>query len=263
MTISQLVETLISAGVIPAGGAEVARAVALTLGQSGIASTTASSSTPALQILKPNGGENWQIDLDLPYSITWSPTVKLPVEVSLVATDKKVCHLFSGPILPMNGANSFKVLLRTAKCLNQVTGTSTALVAGSYKARVSYTALGGQIITDESDAIFKILPEPIPLIRVISPNGGETLTRNREYIVKYELKNAKVDNTGLIYFYILDSNGNVVYNSRKKALNGSFKFTPPSTFRAGSYKLRLKLTTSEHVEIEDTSNNFFKLITGL
>lgn len=264
MSISQFIEMLITIGAIAPDKAVSARAVA---NQFSAPATVISTSTSYIQVLTPNGGEKWEMDLDLPYSITWGSTGLQQVNIALVsgAKNSKTCDLNSTPVNSKNGNNTFKILLKTAKCYDTKMATSTPLASGSYKVRVYFTDSLGNTVKDESNANLTILPKPIPSLKVTYPNGGEQLVRNTEYEVKYKLTNVTNVVNNLIYLYLLDNNGNVAFNSHKtKRSDGIYSLDLPSSLSAGAYKIKLiTTTTDEKVEIEDVSDNFFWISTGL
>lgn len=263
MTISQFIELLITIGAIAPDKVTAARAVATALSQVSVATTTsittpssAVASSTYIQVLTPNGGESWQMDADVSYHITWGSSSQMPVNIALVPAKGAVCNLTSIPVTSSSGSNTFNILLKTARCYNSTTGASTPLVDGSYKVRVSYVNEAGVTIKDESNAVFKIIPIPVPSIKVTYPNGGESLVRNHEYVVKYTLKDVVSDN--LIYLYLLDNAGNIAYNSHRViSSDHTYNLDIPSSLTIGAYKVKLKLTTNDNVVIEDTSDNFF------
>lgn len=265
MTVSQLVELLISVGAIAPDKAGAARAVAVTLSQA--SPVVIATSTSYIQVLSPNGGQSWAIDLDVAQAITWGSAGLSQVRIALVSTAKKnnVCELMTSPVASKNGNNTFNVKFKTAQCHNLITGTSTPLTDGTYKVRVYYTDIFGNTIKDESDATFKITPKPIPSLKVTYPNGGETLIRNHDYEAKYKLTNVVNVDNNLIYLELLDNNGNVVFNSHKtKRTDGVYSLELPSSLSAGAYKIKLQATESaDDVVIEDTSDNFFWISTSL
>ncbi len=276
MTISQFVELLITVGAIPADRVVAARAMAVTL--STATTTTAitpvvvvapptdiiSTSTAYIQVLKPNGAESWDIGLGLPYTISWGSSGLTKARVALVNSKNALCELTLNPVASKDGDHNFNVLLKTAKCYNLTTGTSTPLTDGTYKVRVYYTDVKNNTVKDESNATFKINPIPVPSMKVTYPNGGETLNRNNDYEVKYSLTNVTDSEDDLIYLYLLDNAGNVAFNSRKTLRGGTYTMELPGNLSAGAYKVKLKLTTKkEHVELIDTSDNFFWISTGL
>jgi hypothetical protein len=265
MTISQFVEMLISVGAIPADRIVAARAMAVTLSVTP-PTTKIATSTTYIQVFTPNGGEGWEIDLDLPYSITWGSSGLTFANVALVSSNSKtpLCNLSLTPVSSKDGNHEFKTLLKTAKCYNLTTGTSTPLDDGTYKARIYYTDAFGTTVKDESNATFRVVPKPIPSMKVSYPNGEEQLVRHDEYAIRYTLTNVDEAEDDLIYYYLLDNLGNIVDNGHKLITSAhTFDYEIPSNLSAGAYKMKLKLTTDEHVLLEDTSDNFFWVSTGL
>ncbi len=274
MSISDFIELLITVGVVPADRVEAVRALAVTLSQTAVAPVIApaptgiiSTSTSYLQVLTPNGGESWEIDLDVPYTVTWGSAGLNQVRMAFVSTTKSIgtCEISPSPFVSRNGDNKLSMLLKTTQCYNLTTGSSTPLKDGTYKLRVYYTDTVGTTISDESNATFKITPKLIPSIKVTYPNGGEQLVRNREYQVKYKLTNVTNVVNNLIYLYLFDSDGNIAYNSHKtKRTDSTYSLDLPSSLSAGAYTIKLMTTvTDEKVAIEDTTDNFFWISTGL
>lgn len=274
--ISQLVELLISIGVIAPDKAVLARTVISTIATSTIATTSSvvtaispeiklSTTSSFLQITAPNGGEEWQIDLDVPYVVKWNSDSVGLANIAFVSSNSRIgsCLLNPAPVKSRDGANTYNVLLKTAKCYNQTTGTSTELKDGTYRAKVYYKDSFGTTIEDEGNSTFRILPVPIPSLKITSPNGGESWLRNREYEIKYTLNNVDDSIDDLIYYYIMDNNGNNVSNGRKAMRNGKFDLEIPSSLSVGAYKIKLKLTTNKKVPLEDVSDSFFWIASGL
>lgn len=255
MSVSGLIELLITAGVIPADKIQAARAAAINLEPVAIKEA---SQTTYLQVLSPNGGETLEMDLDLAYEITWGSSGDVPVMVSLVPTKGNVCNLTPSLVASKNGSNKFKTWLKTARCYDLKNGSSTPLVSGSYKARISYTTVvdgKSTEVKDDSDANFTLKPIPIPTIKITYPNGGEKLVRNTTYDIKYTLKD-QTDGK-LIYMSLIDSDGNRVSNSQKYGKSGVFEFKTGSNLSEGAYKIQLKMIADDKSEISDTSDNFF------
>lgn len=259
MTISQFVELLITIGAVPAERIATARALAVTL-----SATSTATSTSYIQVLSPNGGENWSMDVDVAYNITWGATSQLPVTISLVPSKGAVCDLSALPIVSRNGNNSLAVKLKTALCYNQLTGTTTPLKDGTYKVRIAYKVGTSTIAQDESNANFKINPVLIPSLKITYPNGGENLIRNNDYVVKYKATNATVDNSGQIYLNLLDINGESVFNSHKSVTSaGTYNLELSSSLTPGAYKIKMKMTTNNGVVLEDLSDNYFWISSNL
>lgn len=268
MTISQLVELLISIGAISSDKVITAREAVskFTLATTTVATVaTTTSSVPYIQVLVPNGGQSWELDLDVPYIITWGSIGLSQVNVALVSANTKipVCNLTSTPIATINGNNSYSVRLKTALCFDSKTASSTPIRDGVYKARVFYT-VNGKLIQDDSDTTFKVLPVPIPSLKVTYPNGGESLLRNHDYVVKYSLTNIDKSNDGLIYLNLYDNAGNSVFNSHKLLRSDkTYDLELPSNLTTGAYQIKLTLTTKDKVVLEDSSDKSFWISSGL
>ena len=259
MTNTQLVELLISIGVIAPDKAAAARAAVA--GSTTVATSTAtvsaiSTSTSYIQVLSPNGGESWGIDMDVPYTITWGSTGLPFVRVALISSASKnpTCELSAIPVASVNGNNSFKTLLKTAKCYNLITGTSTPLKDGTYKVRVYSTDAKGVTVKDESNATFKITPIPVPSIKVTYPNGGEKLTTGSYYDIKYTLANTSENALKLSF---LDSLGNTRYSINVFGSKGVYHLKIPTSLNDAAYKLKIEMTATNNAKLEDISDNFF------
>ncbi len=256
MTISQFVELMITIGAVPADRVATVRAMVASLSNPSLSatSTAATSLLPYLQVLVPNGGENWNLDAQLPYFITWGSTSQVPVNISLVPAKGEICNLTSSPVTSIKGNNSFSVLLSNAKCSNLLTGTSTPLADGSYKARVSYAGENGLVVKADSSATFKILPVRIPTIKITSPNGSEKMVVGGSYDVKYTIQNS--DELAL-RVSLVDFQGNTVYSINSSGNKGIYHFKIPLSVNAGAYKVRLDMVANDYTNMTDTSDNFF------
>lgn len=257
ISISQFVELLITIGVISPDQVIAARTAAASLSQG--TTTAATSSLPYVQILAPNGGESWDMNVDVYHPITWGSSSALPVIVSLVSSKGAVCNLNNTPIISKSGSNNFSLLLKTAKCFDLKTGTSSPLVDGSYKARVSssYFANGtSTVIKDDSDASFTVLPIAVPSLKITYPNGGEKLTRGNIYEVKYTLKDTTASN--MIYGNLIDPDGNIFNNVQQiHGQPGIFEFKIGQSLTEGAYKVQLRTIADNKAAISDSSDNFF------
>jgi hypothetical protein len=254
MSITQLVELLISIEAIAPEKAEAARQVAGSLDVPKVPADT----FPYFQVLKPNGGESMDLDLDIPYAFSWGASTEALVNIALVPTKGAVCNLTPSPILSRRPSDSMNILLRTARCYDQVKNTSTALVDGTYKMRVSYAGpklATSTIIKDESDNSFTIKPIPVPKITVTYPNGGEKLTRNDYYDIKYTVKDTTDEQP--IYLSLINLDGNTVKNLHKFGKNSAIELKIDSTIDEGLYKIRLKTIADDKTEIEDYSDTYF------
>lgn len=257
-TISQFVEFLIVIGVIAPDKAEAARAVVTSLGQVNVSTSTisiATSSLPYIQVLRPNGGESWNIDSGVSYTITWGSTSQVPVNIALVPVKGPVCNLTSIPFMSINGNNIYNILLSKAQCYNNLlAGTSTPLTAGTYQVRVSYTAGSNVLASDDSNSTFKILPKAIPSLKLTYPNGSEKLIAGDSYSIRYTFKNTKENG---LKISILDYNNYAVFSLWVYGSNGSYALKIPSSLNAGAYKIMIEMAATDGTKIDDTSDNFF------
>jgi hypothetical protein len=254
MSVTQLIELLISIDVIAPEKAEAARQVAASLDIPIISQNP----LPYLQVLKPNGGESMEMDLDIPYAFSWGASLAVPVNIALVPTKGVVCNLTPTPVLSRRPSDSMNVLLRTARCYDQVKNTSTPLVHGTYKMRVTYAGpklATSTVIKDESDSAFTIKPTPVPAITVTYPNGGEKITRNDYYDIKYTVTDTTDEEP--IYLSLINADGYVIKNAHKFGKNGVFELRIDSTIDEGLYKIRLKTMADDKTEIEDYSDTYF------
>ena len=258
MTISQFIELLITIGVVTPDKVAAARAFASQLSASSTSATTTAikpvNSTPYVQVLAPNGGEKWMIDLDVPYTISWGASAQMPVNIAFVPTKGSPCTITSLPVSSVNGDNKYDVLLKIAKCYNQKTGTSTPLLDGTYKVRVSSANTTGVITTDDSSSTMTILPPATPTIKVTYPNGGEKLISGNYYDIKYTLKNT--DDRGMM-ITLVDYQGNTAYSLGVFGFKGLYHFHVPYSINPGAYKIELDMSTVNGDKISDTSDNFF------
>lgn len=260
-TISELVELLITIGVIAPNKAVSARAAVASLSQvhasTSTVPVTSSGPLPYIQVLSPNGSEKWEMGVDVAYSIKWGSAGLSVVNLALVNSKNNLCVLNQSPVISRDGVNTFNLLLKDAKCYATSTATTTLLKSGTYKVRVYYTDSLGNTIKDESNAVFSIIPELLPTLKVVYPNGSETLIRNNDYVVKYSLKNAVI-NDNLIYLLLIDNAGLVAYSGHKTVTSaGTYNLELPSNLTPNAYKVKLTVTTNDHIKVEDTSDNFF------
>ena len=257
-TISELVELLITIGVISPDKAVSARAAVVSLSQVHVSTSTvpvtSSGPLPYIQVLSPNGSESWEIQVNVPYTIKWGSTMAVPVSLALVSTKAIVCNLGSTIINSVVGDNSYNFILKNTKCLNSLTGSSTPLVSGTYKARVTYTSSASSTVKDDSDGSFKIIPEPIPSIKVTYPNGGERLMTSNYYDLKYTVTNTSERG---IKFSFYNDLGNLIYSTTDFGSKGIYRMRIPSALSDGAYKLKIEMTTTNGVKIEDLSDNLF------
>jgi hypothetical protein len=118
---------------------------------------------PTLAVTSPNGSENWQIGTQ--YSITWtSEHAESTVSIQLSRN---------------NGA-TWEPLATSAANSGTFSWNATAPASDSCLVRVASGATA-----DTSDALFKIVPIPQPMIVVTAPNGGEQWEINTQHEITW------------------------------------------------------------------------------
>lgn len=270
MTVSQLIELLITSGAIPADKAVAARAVGVSLDVSRPATTTTTTSSGAsyLQVILPKLTETWLTDQGMYHPIVWGSTGISSARVALVSSSTKAtktasstvgvnCDLTSSPIISKNGDNTLKVTTPVI-CYDNY-GGNKVLVDGTYRVKITGTDISGKEIKAEGGTV-KIIS---PVLKVTYPNGGEILSHSN-YTLKYTLTNAStkkleaklLNYQGDIIPLVLKSSVVRAATSRASStLSHSFKI--PSSVEAGAYKLKLDLMTTNSNRVEDSSDDFF------
>lgn len=109
--------------------------------------------TPTLTVTAPNGGESWQIGSL--YSITWISE-----------------HAGSTVSIHLSRNNGLTWESQAINVPNSGSFSWLASAPASDSCLVRITA-GVDVVADTSNALFKIVPMPQPLIAVTRPNGGE------------------------------------------------------------------------------------------
>ncbi len=255
-----LVDVLISVGAISSDNLVQAKVFAANYDKDQLEPNEAQDSY--IQILDPVKAVVWEMDQDISYEIKWGSEGMVSTRLALVGS-KNTCELTYNPLSTKNGEHTYKILPKNTNCYDLSTAQSTKLMDGSYRLRIyGVNANGGESKKDSSFSI-NIKPIPIPSIKVTAPNGGENLSRREDYNVKYTLTNFEKSIDDLIYFRLIDKDGNSAYNGHKALRKGTFSIDFPGSLPVGSYKLKLSVTTNEQrVLVEDESDNFFWINSG-
>lgn len=259
MSIAQLVELLISIGAISEDKAPAAR----TFVASASDQSTAISGSGYIQVFSPNTAVSWNLDGDTARSITWGSQGVAQVNISFVSGSKE-CIVNEQPVASKTTTNLFKVILKNARCFNPAKNTISYLTDGSYRVRVSGYDTTGNLVSDDSDALVKILPIAVPSIVISYPNGGETLIRKEDHVIYYKLKNVTESKDDFIYIYLIDNYGNIAFSNRRLLRTDNVDLADlPSSLPIGAYRVKLKLITKDDVEIEDLSDSPFWITSGV
>lgn len=262
-SVSELVELLISIGVIGKDKAAAARTAGKNLDQ---VKAAAAPSTAYIQVLEPNGGENWEHDVDVSYDIRWGATGVTSGNVALVMAKNALCNLLPAPMNFRDGETEIEFWLKKYKCYDSFGNVSTTtLAAGSYKLRVYGKDASGFEVKDESNGSIKVVAIPVPELKLSYPNGDEKLLRNDSFTLKYSIKNIDKFDSDPMDIEVYNNEGRKVYaTSKRLSENGQVeKFKFPSSLPAGSYKILIRALAEDGTVLEDSSDKLFWLSTSL
>jgi len=214
---------------------------------------TAAFTFSNVTVLTPNGGEI--IPSGSTYTIEWAApatAVKFDIQLSLDngATWKTLKSKTAGTLIGSSLTTTWSVpkpLGNRKKCLIKVIG---------------YTAAGATVGSDKSDA-----PFTIEVVKLTSPNGGETITSGFTYCIRWtrNTTNKPVDRVKLEY----SINGGSTWlpvatlNDSTSIAEGSHSYdiwTVPTVGKTRSAKVRVTLLGSSGNSLgNDVSDNFFTI----
>lgn len=269
-SISELVELLISIGVISQDKAPAARSAFIS---SSVPNTTLPS---FLQLIEPKSAQTWSADSRSSHLVKWGSTSVPEVKVSLIASSTKatktasstpavLCDLYPGYITSRDGDNQVNIS-DPVKCYG-ANGAGTILANGTYKLKITGKDAKGKSVSVEGPAIKLISPT----LSMTYPNGGEVLKLNDTHPLKYTLTNAVARKMSLFLVNSLSEATPLEIKDTKIAKTATsskttkatttitsannFKFDPAT--KAGPYKLKMNVLTKNGTMVEDISNGFF------
>ena len=161
---------------------------------------------PNITVTAPNGGETYQIGTS--QNITW---------ISYGVSNVKLEYATDG------GTNWITIINSTPASAGTYAWTIPSTPSIQCKVKISDASTGTP--SDESDAVFTILP---PSITVTAPNGGENFTINTSRKItwtSYGVANVKIE-------YTTDNGTNwilVVASTPSPTGNGTYSWTVPNT----------------------------------
>jgi hypothetical protein len=187
---------------------------------------------PTIKILKPNGGEIWEIGKQ--QVITWSSS-----DVNSVKLEYSI----------NNGTNWNLIISPTSS-----TGSYTWTIPNtpSYQCRIKVSDISKSNIFDLSDSVFTI--SSAPKLSLTSPNGGEAFRTGTDQIILWTSSN--VENVKLEF----SINNGVSWKSIVDAIpsTGSFRWTVPFT---PSNQCRFRVSDAGNPAVSDISDNTFIIAT--
>lgn len=181
--------------------------------------TISGGTNPSLiQVLSPNGGEQWQIGNS--YPIQWvSPMLAGVYEVALMRANQAVPVLVIAPNIPGILALNWTI-------------PPTVPPGTNYKIRVRLAETNGTF--DLSDGFFSIVGTPNPQsLTVTSPNGGEVWTKGNTYPITWTAN----DNSGTVNIWILRVRNNLQQRhiiAQNVPNTGSYNWTIPLRLLPGN-----------------------------
>lgn len=211
--------------------------------------TIAAPTPPAIRVSAPNGGEAWPTGTTQTIRWTYEGSPGAYVRIDLLKGGLLYSTLSSSAPIGSNGSGSFSWTI-----------PSTQAPASDYQVQVTSTVNGS--LTDRSDGYFSITAQPAPetpAIRVVYPNGGETLMMGTTVTIRWAFsgaepgENVRIDllRNGLLYRTIASS---VPIGSGG---NGSYDWTVPATLEPWKkYKVRVTIISSG---VRDSSDQFFTI----
>jgi hypothetical protein len=128
----------------------------------------------SIKVLSPNGGEIWEAGTT--HTIQWqSSGINDELEVQFT-TD----------------GSQWRRIARVNSSTTQVSWMVDNRPSEIARVRV---ITKDEAVSDVSDAIFTITPDPLDQLRIISPNGGETLTSGSAYTIQWQAPLDAIDIT--------------------------------------------------------------------
>lgn len=223
--------------------------------------------TPSITVLSPNGGEQFSINNSLSYSykLTYRPfgttTISI-VQFPSLANPGTTYSLGGG-----TGENNQSDYIMGGNI--GTIGNYSNIVPGTYYFKVAYISRDGtQNLVDFSDASFSIIAgtsPTAPVLKVVSPNGGETYTEGQQITVKWNTQN--IPASAILTLNLLSqTNPTAMYSLSNDAGNYTFSndgqetvILPPPAFgwhNGLNYKVRVFVTGTAPSMADDSDGSF-------
>lgn len=142
------------------------------------------SETSTVQVVSPNGGEQWVVGNT--YTISWKHNLEGNYEawIDLLKGGTYYGSIAGGDIRLSNAQNLTSYSWKVGDMKGGVGPGS------DYQVRITYNDVNtGKMLTDNSDNYFSIVNPTIPSIQVISPNGGEEWQIGKNYQISWKTNN--------------------------------------------------------------------------
>ncbi len=189
---------------------------------------------PTVNLAGPNGGEDWQVGSS--HNINWTSNNVTNVKLEYTTN---------------NGTNWITITGSTAASAASYIWTIPNSPSANCKVRISDA--DDASINDLSDAVFIISAAPVPVVALVSPNGGEQWKVGSTQVIIWTSSN--VDNVKLEYTANNGTDWITIISSTIAALSG-YSWTIPNTPSANC-KVRISNVTDE--TLNDVSDKAFTI----
>jgi C1A family cysteine protease len=194
----------------------------------------------SITLRSPNGGESWTAGSS--HEIVWNSTGDISQVTIKYSLDNGVTWKRIVQSTGNDGSYNWVVPGKASDdCLVRVTANDSDLDPKP---------------SDESDAVFSIVPSSTPSIRVISPNGGEQLVVGTRHTITWDVADSR-DEATIEY----STNGGETWTDIAEAVenNGTFAWTIPDT-PSETCLVRITEINGQLMDISDTA---FSIVTPL
>jgi hypothetical protein len=188
---------------------------------------------PTIQVLTPNGGENW-FSSGFRYAITWQTNLTTPLRIELLRNNVLVQNITDNAV---NGRFDWTLPNNLAAATN-------------YRIRIS--APTATSVNDESNANFTITT---PFINVTAPVTGEVWLKSLTYDIRWS---TNIPQDQLLRIDLLANNALVRNIATTTENDGLFRFSP-ADFLANGTNYRIKVTLADNENVSSLNPGDFTI----
>ncbi len=191
-----------------------------------------------LKVTTPDGGQKWKTGKK--YAIKWvKGNAGGTVKIQLLKSNKH--YKWVSKKTKNDGKHPWRV-------------PSTVKTSSAYKIKITSTK--NKKIFDKSNKNFTITNRGSGMLKVTTPNGGESWTTGKSYTVKWKKRKAG----SYVKIELLKSGKQYKWIAKKTKNDGKHVWKIPSTVESGStYKVKIINTLRSSNKVTDTSNKNFTI----
>ncbi|MDP3148876.1 MAG: carbohydrate binding domain-containing protein [Ignavibacteria bacterium] len=196
------------------------------------------SLVPILKLITPNGGESWMGGTI--QQIKWDALPNFYVSLDYSTNNGSVWTRIKRDILASDKLYNWAVPnTPSTQCLVRIKST--------------YDSLN---VFDIGDAVFTITPAPVPVLKILTPNGGEKIAPGEKYLITWQ--SANVDSIMIQYSL---SNGQFWFTEKLSypAAGGSFLWSIPVGYTSIYNECLIKISDVKNSTVRDFSDNVFSI----